>query len=145
MRFIGFEDEEDAIRWARTRIGAKAPGFCRAVSAVKDGRFQCVMVMSNFTPCNVDVHVASAPGAKWATPKEFINMFNFVLHYIFDHLKALRATALIRASNTKAVDFVLKLGFTHEGRMRKAFSGEDLCIYGILEEDFRSHKWYRSQ
>lgn len=146
MRFIGFEREQDAIKWARRRIGAKGGGFCRAVSAV-DGkdRFCCVMVLSGFSPCNIDVHVAAVDGFKWATPTAFVEMYNFVLNYVFVLHKALRATALIRAGNTKAIDFVLKLGFTHEGRMRKAFNGEDLCIYGILEEDFKNHKWYRSQ
>lgn len=146
MKFIGFEREQEAILWARERIGSKYSGFCRAASAVgAAGSFKCVMVMSGFTPGNVDVHVAAEPGLKWATPEEFIKMFNFVLNYVFEHLGAVRATALIRNSNTPAKRFVEKLGFTHEGVMRKAFSGEDLCIYGILEEDFKSHKWYRSQ
>lgn len=145
MKFIGFAREVESLAWAREKLGAKAQGFCRAVAAVEGEEFKCVMVLSNFGGGNVDVHVAAIPGARWATPNEFVKMFNFVLHYVFDDLNAIRATALIKEGNTKAEDFVLKLGFTQEGLMRKAFNGTNLCIYGILKEDFRNHKWYRSQ
>ncbi len=144
MRFIGFDREQEAITWARNQLGAKVPCFCRAVSSVDSSdEFVCVMVLSNFGSDNVDLHVASKRGS-WITSQEFIRMYNFILHYVFDTLKALRATALIREDNTKARSFVSKLGFTQEGLMRKAFNGDNLCIYGILKEDFENHKWYRS-
>jgi hypothetical protein len=145
MRYIGFEREEEAVEWAKKIIGIEGPtGFCRAVSAVdKDENFVFVIVVSNFTAINVDMHVAALPGANWATPHEIVKMFNEMFSYFFQHLKIQRVTGLVRLSNVVAQLFCKHLGFKLEGIMRRAFVDDDLCIYGFLKEDFDSHKWRR--
>ena len=147
MKFIGFEREDEAVAWAKRIIGIEAPhGFCRALSAVdSDGDFALVIVMSNFTRYNIDMHTAAVDGGSWATPKATIRMFNAAFGYVFDQLRALRVTGLVKASNQQARRFDEHLGFRLEGVMRKAFAGEDLCIYGFLAEDFATHPWRRSK
>jgi len=57
MRFIGFEREDEAESWARTKIELEnAPSFFRAMAAVDDNdEFVCVVVMTNFTQRNIVV------------------------------------------------------------------------------------------
>jgi len=146
MKCIGFDREEDAIVWAKDVLGIENPtGFCRALSAVDaENRFVFVVVLSNFTSRNVDMHTAAVKGTQWARPKEVIKMFNSVFGYVFDHLKACRVTGLVRATNREARSFDEHLGFQLEGIMRRAFVDDDLCIYGFLAEEYKSHQWYRS-
>jgi hypothetical protein len=144
MKFIGFEREDEAIKWAKERIGIDGPtGFCRALSAVDSAdNLAFVVVLSNFTPRNIDMHTAAVDGAKWASPREGLKLFNVVFHYAFDKLGAVRVTGLVKASNQAARRFDEHLGFTLEGIMRQAFDGDDLCIYGFLKEDFEKHRWH---
>ena len=145
MRFIGFEREEEAVTWAKRVIGIESPvGLCRALSAVdSNGDFAFVVVLSNFTNRNIDMHTAAVEGATWASPKAAIRMFNSVFKYAFEHLKAVRVTGLVRSKNNAARKFDEHLGFKLEGVMRKAFTDDDLCVYGFLDEDFLNHPWRR--
>lgn len=144
MKFIGFEREDEAIQWAKARIGIDGPvGFCRALSAVDAANdLAFVVVLSNFTPRNIDMHIAAVDGAKWASPKEGLKLFNEVFHYALDKLGAVRVTGLIKSNNELARNFVEHLGFKLEGIMRQAFDDDDLCIYGFLKEDFENHRWH---
>jgi len=146
MKFIGFEREQEAIAWAKHIIGVDAaPGLCRAMSAVdKNDEFALVVVFSNFTSRNVDMHTAAVSGAEWASPKAILTMFNAAFGYAFNHLGAQRVTGLVKAKNLTARKFDEHLGFQLEGIMRNVFVDDDLCIYGFLREDYMSHKWYRS-
>lgn len=144
MKFIGFDREDEAIEWAKSRIGIDSPvGFCRAVSAVdSSGDLVFVVVLSNFTPRNIDMHIASVDGAKWASPREGLKLFNTVFHYAFDKLGAVRVTGLVRSKNQVARQFDEHLGFKLEGIMKNVFEDDDLCIYGFLKEDFEKHRWH---
>lgn len=144
MKFIGFEREDEAEQWARDKVGAKyAPSLFRAMSAVDaKNEFSCVVVFTNFTPRNIDLNVA-AVGKNWASPKETVKMFNHIFTYAFHELRASRTTALVKASNEATRAFVEHLGFKLEGVMRDAFEDDDLCIYGFLASEFRTHQWYR--
>ena len=114
------------------------------MSAVDEqGNFVFVTVLSNFSPLNVDMHTAAVAGSRWASPREFIKMFNDVFEFAFDKLKVQRVTGLVRAKNKAARRFDEHLGFELEGIMRKAFIDDDLCVYGFLRENFESHKWRR--
>jgi hypothetical protein len=147
MKFIGFDREDEAIAWAKERIGIDGPtGFARAMSAVDDNsNFVLVIVMSNFTARNIDVHQATQPDGKGLVPKEGLRMFNHVFNYIFNELGAARVTGLVRAKNKLARRFDEHLGFKLEGIMREAFEDDDLCVYGFLKKDFEEHRWYHGR
>jgi hypothetical protein len=147
MKFIGFDREDEAVAWAKQRIGIDGPtGFARAMSAVDDsGAFVLVIVMSNFSPRNIDVHLATQPEGKGLVPKEGLRMFNIVFSYIFNELGAARVTGLVRAANRLSNRFVKHLGFELEGIMREAFEDDDLCVYGFLKKDFEEHRWYHGR
>ena len=142
MKTIGFIDEQQAIRWAREVIGLEGePGFCRALSALDDKGFLVTVVFSNFTPRNIDLHIAARPGVRWATPRLCVELFKAVFGYVFGRLKAVRVTGLIKKGNAACRAFAEALGFQHEGTMREAFPDDDLCVYGFLNSEFQSHRW----
>lgn len=148
MKFIGFDREDEAVAWAKKRIGLDGPsGFCRAMSAVGvDGNFSLVVVLSNFTHTNVDMHTAAVDGSMWASPRAIVEMFNALFNYVFLEHGARRVTGLVRESNVKAQTFDEHLGFVREGLMREAFSnGEALVIYGFLASEYDAHKWRRQK
>ncbi len=142
MRYIGFEREDEAEKWARECLSSNvAPELFRAMSAVDDeGEFVCVVVMTNFTSRNIDINIA-VKGKM--TPEGTVEMFNGVFSYIFDKLGAVRTTGLLRGKNEKAKKITEQFGFKLEGVMRKAFEDDDMHIYGFLAEDFKAHAWYR--
>jgi hypothetical protein len=144
MKYIGYQDEERAEKWARKYLGIKsAPSVFRALSAVDDdGEFTCVILLTNFTKRNIDINIAAT--CQW-TPKATIKMFNGLFKMVFNELKAVRTTALVAASNTDSQKFCEHLGFLKEGTMRKAYDDdEDMFIYGFLNNEYRQHDWCRS-
>ena len=143
MRFIGFEREDEAESWARAKLELEnEPGFFRTLAAVdEDDEFVCVVVMTNFTPRNIDLSIAI--DSRKVTPKGTIEMFNEVFGFVFDKLHAARVTGLLRGKNRKAKKLNEHFGFKLEGVMRKSFVDDDLHIYGFLAEDYHSHVWYR--
>lgn len=143
MRFIGFDREEEAEAWARSKIELDAaPEFFRAMSAVDDaGEFVCVVVMTNFSSRNVDLSIAI--DAKKVTPSGTIDMFNGVFGFLFDQIHVARVTGLLRGKNKRAKRINEHFGFKLEGVMRQAFEDDDLHIYGFLAEDYRTHPWRR--
>ena len=145
MKYIGFEREGEAIAWAKDRLSVKGlTGFCRAISAVnKNDEFVFVVVMSNFSATNIDIHLVSSREPGWATPNALRKVFNGLYGYVFDSLQALRVTGLVKADNMNARVFAERFGMQLEGIMRKALNGSDLCIYGYLAEDYTTHPWNR--
>jgi hypothetical protein len=146
MRFIGFDREDEAEKWAKEMIGTPdVTGFCRVMSAVDENdEFVCAVVFTNFSSRNVDVNVVLKPKG-FDSPKEFLVLFNGVFSYIFGQLKAVRATGLIRGKNIASKNFVEHLGFKLEGVMRKSFEDDDLHVYGFLAEEYNTHTWYRGK
>lgn len=148
MKFIGFDREDEAVQWAKSVIGITAPtGFCRALSCVDDiGHFAFVVVLSNFGGNNVDLHTAAVEGAKWATPRAFLAIFNTTFDYAFNTLGARRVTGLVKSDNKAACTFDEHIGFVLEGRMRDAFpDGTDCLIYGLLKSEYEKHPMRRNK
>ena len=148
MKFIGFEREDEALSWAKEKLAISGPvGLCRAMSATDDsGELVFVVVLSNFTAQNCDMHTAAIDGSSWGTPKAIVQMFNDLFAYAFYRLGVKRVTGLLRKSNERAMKFDLHLGFKLEGVMREAFpDGEDLHVYGFLKHEYEAHKWWRKQ
>jgi RimJ/RimL family protein N-acetyltransferase len=134
------ERVEDAVAWAKNRIGAEGIGQdCAAVSLVDDQeQFLAVCVFSSYIGTNIDMHLAARPGAHWLSR----SYYNAVMALPFDVLQVPRITGLIRGSNLHTQRFAGRMGFQYEGRMRKIFAdGEDLVLYGFLREEFERHPW----
>lgn len=144
MKYIGFDREEDAELWARKKLGInEQPGFFRALSAVDDNNnFICVVVMTNFSPLNIDFNIAIA-NKNAMKPKATVHMFNQIFKLAFNQLNVNRITGLIPGKNAESKNIAEHFGFKLEGIMRKAFADDDLHVYGITNDDFINHAWYR--
>lgn len=143
VRYIGFDREEEAEKWAREKLNLpEPPEFFRAAAAVDEaGEFVCVVVMTNFTPRNVDLSIAI--DKQKVRPKATIMMFNGIFGFLFDQLGVARVTGLLRGKNTDAIRINEHFGFKLEGIMRKAFPDDDLHVYGFLAEEYHTHAWRR--
>jgi RimJ/RimL family protein N-acetyltransferase len=141
LRYIGFDREEEAEKWARDKLNLPAaPEFFRAAAAVDaTGEFVCVVVMTNFTPRNVDLNIAI--DKQKVRPKATIEMFNGIFGFLFDKLGAARVTGLLRGKNVESRRITEHFGFKLEGVMRAAFPDDDLHVYGFLAEEYRTHAW----
>jgi len=143
MRYIGFYREDDAEEWARKKLDLPfAPEFFRAAAAVDEqDEFVCVVVMTNFSPRNVDLNLVIEK--RKFTPKAAVIMFNEIFNFLFNHLDIARVTALLRGKNLESRRITEHFGFKLEGVMRNAFPDDDLHVYGFLAEEYHSHAWRR--
>jgi len=57
--------------------------------------------------------------------------------YVFLQHECDRLTGRIPADRPDAAKLGLRLGFTHEGTLRRAHNGADILIYGMLKEECR--------
>jgi RimJ/RimL family protein N-acetyltransferase len=135
-KIILADDDERVAEW----VAGKIPGFNLGVTpytaiglANELGDLIAGVIFDNYTRQNINLHVA-AIGRRWMT-KEFLCE---VFRYPFIQLGVQRVTGLVPITNGRAVNFDLRLGFTHEGTMRAFLpDGEDLLILGMLREECR--------
>jgi RimJ/RimL family protein N-acetyltransferase len=140
VKTLRFERVDEAVAWAKKVIGIQGmSGDVTAISLVDDNdEFLAVTVFSAYTGTNIDMHIAARPKSRWSSR----GFFNASFEFPFMVLEVPRVTGLIRAENLDAQRFVSRLGFQHEGRMRKAFAdGTDLVLYGLLREEYLKHPW----
>jgi len=140
VKILRFERVKEAVAWAKEIIGIEGvSGDVTAISLVDDNdEFLAATVFSAYTGTNIDMHIAARPKSCWLSR----SFFNASFEFPFMVLEVPRVTGLIRAENLNAQRFVSRLGFQHEGRMRKAFpDGGDLVLYGLLREEYLTHPW----
>lgn len=143
-RILRNERVEEAVAWAKARIGVEGiGGGCSAISLVDDnGRFLAVCIFSSYIGTNIDMHIAAEPGSNWFSRR----FFRAMMELPFEVLHVPRITGLIRSSNPRARRFIEGIGFTFEGRVRKAFAdGDDLVLYGLLQEEYERHPWRKRE
>jgi RimJ/RimL family protein N-acetyltransferase len=71
-------------------------------------------------------------------PKRTIGLHTMreLFAWCFDVVGLTRLTAKVAMDNERARNFVMKLGFHHEGTMRKGFDGKtDAALYGMTRHD----------
>lgn len=125
--------EPQLVRWADHVIqGGNFRDDAVAIGLVDGDAVRGVVVYENFSQCSVNMHVASDGSGHWITKGLLFTAFA----YPFIQCGLRRVTGLVPASNTRALDFDIKLGFTPEGRMRHFLpNGDDMIILGMLRED----------
>lgn len=139
-RIIGNERGQEAVDWARKRMHLEGPtGKCLTWAMVDEqGEFVAAVVFSDITDHSACFHFAAVPGTRWMT-RRFIGQ---ALDLAFGRLNVKRLTGPIRGSNSRALAIAQKFGCPREGILRQAFpDGDDCHIYGLLLEEYRSHRW----
>lgn len=127
-------DDERVSQWVGERLETEF-FKCRAIGYERRGELIAGVVYDEFNGANVNMHVA-AEGVNWLTR----NYLRVVFAYPFQQLKVKRVTAMVAASNKKALRFDLHLGFRLETILRDAAPDGDLLILVMRPQDCR---WIR--
>jgi RimJ/RimL family protein N-acetyltransferase len=141
---IGIERKEEAVKWARSRMGLEGPcGPCITFSKTNaEHEFQAVFVFSDMNEYSACIHYAAQPGGHGFSPDFVATAFDFA----FITLNLSRLTGPTRGSNKLALRIAPKFGFVQEGILRKAFpDGDDCYIFGFLREDYLKHHWRKGK
>lgn len=84
-----------------------------------------------FNGFDMEVHYS---GEKGFITRPFLRCLAW---YAFKDMGCDRLTGRIPAWRPDAVKLGLRLGFKHEGTLRRACNGEDILIFGMLKEECR--------
>jgi RimJ/RimL family protein N-acetyltransferase len=135
-RRIIYGEDEYMCRWAANTIGAGG-GFAldsHAIGMEIDGEIVAVTVWNNFETHNCLMSIASNGSKRWMNREFLFRSFA----YPFIQLGLPRVTTKSAASNLPSIKLAHHLGFTIEGRMRKAAPGGlDDIVFGLLKEECR--------
>ena len=108
----------------------------QAIGITENGKLVGGVVYDRFTPFGCEMSIATL-SPRWAS-RGRLHAFFF---YPFCELGLVRVTALTARNNKRSRRMLEKLGFSLEGKARRAFDGrQDLMIYGLLRADC---KWIR--
>ena len=90
-----------------------------------------VVGFERYTGDDVEVHVA---GERGFLTRRFLRA---LAHYAFNDLGCARVTGRVPDFRPASLDVGLRLGFRHEGTLRRAHKGADFHILGMLREECR--------
>jgi len=129
-----FDDKERVGQWVAEQVEQKATwGSFYAMGVERKSDLIAGIVFHQFTDANAACHIAVAKPTK-----AFIELLHHAAHYAFNHCKLKRLTGMVTASNTKALQLDLHLGWEHEFSMRCAgMDGEDLHVLVLWPEKCR--------
>jgi len=84
-------------------------------------------------------HVRSIEWSAAAATPNWLNrgIINAIMAYPFGQLGCVRITAIIPKRNRRSRDFQERFGFKNEGLVRRGFGGDDACIYGLLNSEWK--------
>jgi RimJ/RimL family protein N-acetyltransferase len=107
--------------------------FYQAIGVMLGDRLVGGVVFHDYHPRAADIEISAAfDTAAWCSPAALKGFLFYPMHT----LKLQRCTARVAESNARARRFLSRLGFREEGRLRRAFDGEeDMLVYGVLRED----------
>lgn len=131
-------------QWVADQIGHGLDwGPCQAIGVVdKDDNLIGGVVFNAYQPQYRNIEVSfAAIRSNWLTP----NLCTGILSYAFDQLGCQRITSLTPKRLRKARQFLRKFGFVHEGTVRRGYGDDDCIISGLLESEWRSHRFNRER
>ena len=108
-------------------------GNFNALGLVRNGTLVAGVIYNCYEGANVNMHISAVDGCRWLTQDFLFAAFD----YPFNELSKRRVTAFMRSKNARAIKFVKKLGFVHEGTMPNYYADDDAVVYGLLRENCR--------
>ena len=103
--------------------------------ADESGKILLGVVIDNHRIESNSVCISLAISDKKHFTRKFIKQ---IFRFIFTELKIDRITAMIESSNDRSLSAIKRLGFEHEGIMRKAsYNKQDLHVFGMLKGECR--------
>lgn len=126
---------EELRPWLEQALGEKVPN-AQFMGWTVNGEVVSVVGFHSYYGDDVELSAAAIRGS----PAYLQAIFD----YVFVQLECRRCTVRVRADNKRSLKLVRRLKFVKEGRMRKARSGHDLLIFGLLKEEYE-HGWRLSK
>lgn len=129
------EQHQRIAEWVAAQTGCSAEAWAGYVClGLEDstGMLVAGVVLESYNGRNANVHVAGV-GRQWLNR----NMLTSFFHYCFNHLKLMRLTGLVAASNGAALVFDKHLGFRYEATLVDAAPDGDLVVLVMRREDCR--------
>jgi hypothetical protein len=132
-------------QWMASQLGENLETFgynsrgeplFQSMGFARDDELMCVCTLYMQTVSGVVASFA-ATNPRWAS-KENVAAWG---SWIFEQLGKDRVSAMILKSNKRSRKFVEGIGFKVEGKVRKAFKGEDMIVYGLLKQEHE--EWLR--
>ena len=124
-----FRDDAKAKVWIDNALGLNlALPFCGYAITDGSGRQVGAFVFNGYTGNDVELTIA-------CDERVTLRVARFIACLAFFDLGARRLTGRTRASNRKAINAMLALGFKIEGRIREFFDGEDAILFGLLASE----------
>jgi RimJ/RimL family protein N-acetyltransferase len=143
LRIVTGLDTETAA-WVAARIPAMrdCPDFgpCVTLAVVDDaGMIIAGVVYNNYQPHLRGIHISvAARTSRWLTKP----IISTIMNYAFRQLGCVRITAITPPGEATSVSrFLRKFGFTREGLIRKGLGDLDAVVWGLIDDDWRGHKY----
>ena len=125
------------VSWVTEKLGVHPQAYgtlAHGLGLAHNGKLRAGVVFCNNNGNNLHAHIASDGSRRWLTREFLSKMFE----YPFVTLGVPRITATTDAANAAAVNWLEKLGFVKEGRMKKASNtGGDLLLFRMFREECR--------
>lgn len=133
MGELVYEDPERLVAWATKIIGFPLRPDVKAIGWREDGELRAVTLYDNFSQCDCNIHIASDGTGNWLR-RQFL-VASFMHPFVQWNLR--RVTGLVPATNQRALNFDLHLGFVQEGYLRHALPDDDIIVLGMLRTTCR--------
>lgn len=134
---IRFNDPHDAYAIATASGATHNSSVDQCIARVDGDRVLCGALYQRYTGASIGMHVAVFD------PTSVNRDILWVcFHYPFVQLGCNKVFGEVPASNSKALEFDLKLGFIEEARIKDVFPDGDLIVISMKREDCR---WLRLQ
>lgn len=120
----------EALRTAlEAAVEAQVSPAARFIGRVERDRIVAVFGVDSWTGEDCELFMA-------ATPRGLSrDLLGTVSDYLFGMLGCTRITCRVKATNGPMLALIERLGFTQEGRLRRALQGTDVLVFGMLKEE----------
>ncbi len=127
---LGYDDE--VSQWVANQLGITRFVEYSAIGVISNNTILAGIVFYNYRHPNIEASIASI-NPRWCSRK----ILKLVFDYPFNQLGCTRVTVHVDSNNKIVQKFDERLGFVHEGTMRKAHGDTDAEIYGMLKSECR--------
>lgn len=118
--------------WKTAQNPHNEPSLIRATGIVRGGQLIASVIYSAYRHSNIEIGIHSVDKA-WCNRRVLRAIFEFP----FVELELNRVTATTDPANPAVCNFLERIGFVEEGRLRQALPHGDLLILGMTRPECR--------
>lgn len=126
------ERQAEYKTWLEQALNIELTEKSAFIANVDGSQILGVVGFTNYNKDNIEIHMVGN-SKYWITRPLIKSVFS----YVFNQLKCVRCTGLVKADNELALSIDKRLGFIQEGILRQADDGQDVIIVGMLKNECR--------